>query len=36
MESMLNDIVVMGIEEGPVRFQMIAKVMVQALCKAKA
>jgi hypothetical protein len=36
MESILNDIVAMGIEEGPVLFQMTAKVMVQALCKGKA
>jgi hypothetical protein len=31
IESILNDIVAMGIEEGPVLFQMIVKVMVQAL-----
>jgi hypothetical protein len=36
MESILNDIVVMGIEEGPVLFQMTAKVIVQALRKGKA
>jgi hypothetical protein len=36
MESILNDIVVMGIEEGPVPFKMTAKIMVQALCKGKA
>jgi hypothetical protein len=32
----LNAIVVMGIEEGPVLFQMTAKVIVQALLKGKA
>jgi hypothetical protein len=36
MESILNAIVVMGIEEGPVLFQMTAKVIVQALRKGKA
>jgi hypothetical protein len=36
MESMLNDIVAMGIEEGHVPFQMTEKVMVQALRKGKA
>jgi hypothetical protein len=32
----LNDIVAMGIEEGPVLFQMTAKVIVQALHKGNA
>jgi hypothetical protein len=32
----LNDIVAIGIEEGPVLFQMTAKVIVQALHKGKA
>jgi hypothetical protein len=32
----LNAIVVMGIEEGPVIFQMTEKVIVQALRKGKA
>jgi hypothetical protein len=36
MESTLNYIVVMGIEEGPVLFQITEKVMVQALRKGKA
>jgi hypothetical protein len=36
MESILNDIFAMGIEEGPVLFQMNAKVIVQVLCKDKA
>jgi hypothetical protein len=36
MESIFNAIVVMGIEEGPVLFQMTAKVIVQALRKGKA
>jgi hypothetical protein len=36
MESILNAIVTMGIEEGPVLFQMTAKVIVQALRKGKA
>jgi hypothetical protein len=41
MESMLNDIVAIGVEEGPaeegpVLFQMTAKVMVQALHKGSA
>jgi hypothetical protein len=31
MESILNDIVTMGIEEGPVLFQMTAKLIVKAL-----
>jgi hypothetical protein len=31
MESIRNDSVAMGIEEGPVLFQMTAKVIVQAL-----
>jgi hypothetical protein len=35
MESVWNAIVVMGIEEGPVLFQMTAKVIVQALRKDK-
>jgi hypothetical protein len=33
MESILNDFVAMGIEEGPVLFPMTAKVIVQALRK---
>jgi hypothetical protein len=36
MESIQNAIDVMGIEEGPVFFQMTAKVIVQALRKGKA
>jgi hypothetical protein len=36
MENILNAIVVMGIEEGSVLFQMTAKVIVQALRKGKA
>jgi hypothetical protein len=36
MEIILNAIVVMGIEEGAVLFQMTAKVMAQALRKGKA
>jgi hypothetical protein len=36
MESVWNAIVVMGVEEGPVLFQMTAKVIVQALRKGKA
>jgi hypothetical protein len=36
MESILNFIVVMGIEEGPVPFQMTEKMRVQALRKGKA
>jgi hypothetical protein len=36
MESILNAIVVMGIEEGPVPFQMTSKVMVHSLRKGKA
>jgi hypothetical protein len=36
MESIRNAIVVMGIEEGPVLFQMTAKVIVQELRKGKA
>jgi hypothetical protein len=36
MESILNDIFVMVIEEGLVLFQMTAKVMVQAIRKGKA
>jgi hypothetical protein len=36
MESILNSIVVVGIEEGSVLFQMTAKVIVQALHKGKA
>jgi hypothetical protein len=36
MESVWNAIVVIGIEEGPVLFQMTAKVIVQALRKGKA
>jgi hypothetical protein len=36
MESILNDIVGMGIEEGPVLFQITAKVIVQALLKGNA
>jgi hypothetical protein len=36
MESIRNAIVVMGIEEGPVFFQMTAKVIVQALRKGNA
>jgi hypothetical protein len=35
MESILNDICAMGIEEGPVLFQMTAKVVVQELRKGK-
>jgi hypothetical protein len=35
MESLLNDIVAMGIEEGPLIFQITAQVIVQALCKGK-
>jgi hypothetical protein len=35
MESILNAIVAMGIEEGTVSFQMTAKMMVQALLKGK-
>jgi hypothetical protein len=35
-EIILNDIVAIGIEEGPVLFQMTAKVIVQALHKGKA
>jgi hypothetical protein len=36
MESILNYIVAMGIEEGPLLFQTTANVMVQVLCKGKA
>jgi hypothetical protein len=36
MESIWNAIVAMGIEEGPVPFQMTEKMMVQALSKGKA
>jgi hypothetical protein len=36
MESILNAIVAMEIEEGAVLFQMTAKVIVQALHKGKA
>jgi hypothetical protein len=36
MESILNDIVVVGVEEGPAIFQMTANVMVQSLRKDKA
>jgi hypothetical protein len=36
MEIILNDIAVTGVEEGPVLFQMTAKVIVQALRKGKA
>jgi hypothetical protein len=36
MESILSDIVSMGIEEGPVFFRMTAKVLVQVLLKGKA
>jgi hypothetical protein len=36
MEIIFNAAVAMGIEEGPVIFQMTAKVMVQALHKGKA
>jgi hypothetical protein len=36
MEIILNDIVAMGIEEGPMIFQITAKVIVQALRKCKA
>jgi hypothetical protein len=36
MESIQNAIVVMGIEEGPMLFQMTVKVIVQALHKGKA
>jgi hypothetical protein len=36
MESILNDIVSMGIEEGCALFQMTTKVIVQALRKGKA
>jgi hypothetical protein len=36
MEIILNAIVAMGIEEGPVLFQMTAKVIVQVLPKGKA
>jgi hypothetical protein len=35
MEIILNDIVAIGVEEGPVLFQMTAKVAVQALRKGK-
>jgi hypothetical protein len=35
MESILNAIVSMVVEEGPVLFQMTAKVAVQALRKGK-
>jgi hypothetical protein len=36
MESILNAIVAMGIEDGPVPFQMTVKMMVQSLRKGKA
>jgi hypothetical protein len=36
MESILNSIFAVGIEEGPVTFQMTAKVIVQELRKGKA
>jgi hypothetical protein len=36
MESIFNDIVAIGIEQGPVLFQMTEKVMMQALHKGKA
>jgi hypothetical protein len=36
MESILDAIVSMGIKEGPVPFQMTAKVMVQSLRKGRA
>jgi hypothetical protein len=36
MESILNAIVAMGVEEGLCFFQMTAKVIVQALRKGKA
>jgi hypothetical protein len=36
MESINNAIIVMGIKEGPVLFQITAKVIVQALRKGKA
>jgi hypothetical protein len=35
MEIILNAIVAMGVEEGPVLFQMTEKVAVQALRKGK-
>jgi hypothetical protein len=35
MESIFNAIVAMGIEEGPVLFQMTTKVIVQSLRKGK-
>jgi hypothetical protein len=35
MESIFNDIVAMGVEQGPVLFQMTAKVAVQELRKGK-
>jgi hypothetical protein len=36
MESILNAIVAIGVEDGPVLFQMTANLMVQALRKGKA
>jgi hypothetical protein len=36
METILNDIVAMGIDEGPVLFQMTENAMVQALRKCAA
>jgi hypothetical protein len=36
IKSILNSIVVMGIVEGPVLFQMTAKVIMQALRKGRA
>jgi hypothetical protein len=36
MESILNNFVAIRIEDGPVSFQMTAKMMVQALRKGKA
>jgi hypothetical protein len=35
MEIILNAILAMGIEEGPVLFLMTSKVTVQSLCKGK-
>jgi hypothetical protein len=36
METILNGIIAMGIEDGPVIFQMTAPVMVQVLRKGNA
>jgi hypothetical protein len=35
MQSILNNIAVMGVDQGPVLFHTTAKVMVQALRKGK-